>query len=83
MVDAVIAIAVLEAGFLIVHRWRTGRGLRGAALLANLGAGLLLLCGIRAALSGAVWPWLPACLAGAGLAHLADLHLRRTDDGER
>lgn len=76
IVDAVIAIAMLEAVFLIAYRRRTGRGIAVARLLPNLAAGFLLMLGLRAAVTGAVWPWLPACLAGAGLAHLVDLRLR-------
>jgi hypothetical protein len=78
VVDAVIAITLLEAAGLIAYRWRTGRGLRAAVLLANLGAGLFLMFGLRAVLGGAVWPWLPVCLVGAGLAHLLDIRLRWT-----
>ncbi len=74
--DGVIAIAVLEAIFLIGYRWRTGRGIAVSRLLPNLCAGLLLMLGVRAALAGAAWPWLPACFAAAGLAHLIDIRLR-------
>lgn len=76
LVDVAIAFVGVEAIFLLVYRWRTGRGIAAGRLLPNLGAGLLLMLGIRIALGGAVWPWLPLCLLGAGLAHLADIRSR-------
>ncbi len=76
IVDAVIAIAVLEAIVLVGYRWRTGRGIAIRRLLPNLAAGLLLMFGVRVALVGEPWPWLPVCLAAAGVAHLVDLRLR-------
>lgn len=73
IVDAVIAITVLELAILLAHHRRTGRGLAPSELLPDLGAGLFLMLGIRAVLAGAAWPWLPVCLAGAGLSHLVHL----------
>lgn len=38
--------------------------------------GLCLMLAIRAALAGAAWPWVPAALAAALVAHLADIRKR-------
>ncbi len=73
IVDAVIVITVIELSVLIVHYRKTGRGLAPRELLPELGAGLFLMLGLRAVLAGVAWPWLPLCLAGAGLAHLVHL----------
>jgi apolipoprotein N-acyltransferase len=42
----------------------------------TLRAGAALLLALRAAITGAAWPWIAAWLAAAGLAHLADLRTR-------
>lgn len=76
LVDLVIALTVLEGVALTVFHHRTGRGVAPGALLPNLLAGLLLTVALRAALGGAAWPWIAACLAAAGLAHAADLRRR-------
>ena len=76
IVDAVIAIAVLEALVLVAFNAFTGRGLPWRDLIANLAAGLFLMAGIRLALADAPWPWLALCLGGAGAAHGLDLWRR-------
>ena len=79
LVDAAIAITVVELIVLFVRHRRAGRHREARALLANVGAGLCLMLAVRAALAGAAWPWLAACLAGAGAAHAVDLELRRRE----
>ena len=79
IVDAAIAITVVELVVLFVRRRRHGRAQTTLALLANVGAGLCLMFAVRVALAGAAWPWLAACLAAAGAAHAVDLRLRRGD----
>ena len=74
--NTVIAIAMFEAILLLGYRWRTGRGIAASKLLPNLCAGLLLMLGVRAALAGAAWPWLPVFLVSAGLAHMLDVRMR-------
>jgi len=74
--DAVLLGVLLEAGALGLWHHRTGRGLRSAAWLPNLAAGLCLMLALRAALVGAHPVWSAAALAAAGLAHLADLRQR-------
>ncbi len=73
LVDAVIAITLIELVVLLAHHRRTGRGLAPRDLLPDVGAGLCLMLGLRAVLAGAAWPWLPLCMAGAGLLHLVHL----------
>ena len=74
--DAIIVLVLLEAAALCAWHARTGRGLHPRALLPNLAAGLCLMLAVRAALTHAHPLWAAAALAGAGLAHLADLHQR-------
>lgn len=76
LADVAIVTVAVEAIALVVYRWRTGKGIATARLLPNLGAGLLLMLGIRVSLSGAGWPWLPLCLLAAGAVHLVDMRMR-------
>ena len=66
MVDALLALALLEAVFFL----RTGRG---RTLLPNLAAGACLLLALRAALTGAPAALLGLWLALAGVAHGLDV----------
>jgi hypothetical protein len=77
-VDAVIAVTLAEAIALAAWRRATGRGLAAADWAPNLAAGLCLMLALRTSLADAAWPWIVAALAGAGLAHAADL-LRRLE----
>jgi hypothetical protein len=76
IVDLIVALTVAEGAVLLAWRHRTGRGIAPAALIGNLLSGVLLLMALRAALSGAAWRWIAACLIGAFFAHLVDLALR-------
>ena len=73
IVDTALAITALELIVLLV--WCRGV-FATKALLANLCAGLFLMLAVRVALAGAEWPWLAACLAAAGAAHVVDLAAR-------
>jgi hypothetical protein len=76
LVDLVLALVAFEAlGLYVLLRW-TGRGPSYAALLANLGAGVALVCAIRAALNGASYAMIAGILALSLVAHLTDLWLR-------
>ena len=76
LVDLAIGVTLIEGAVLwVVHR-RTGRGLSPRNVLTGLGAGLLLMFGIRAALAGMSWGWLAGFLAAAGIAHGIDLATR-------
>jgi hypothetical protein len=76
LIDLILAFTVLEAIVLAVWRKRSGRGLDLVPLFLMLLPGVFLMLALRAALAGAVWPWLPAALAAALVAHLADLRRR-------
>lgn len=74
--DVILAFMVLEAAVLYAYRRRTGRGIASVDLAINLLAGASLLLALRAALVGAAWPWIAACVVAALLTHLADLGRR-------
>lgn len=76
IVDAILALVVVEAVLLIAYRARTGRGVPTADLLANLAAGATLLLALRIALTGGAWTSVAAALAAALVAHLLDLSRR-------
>ena len=74
--DIVVAVMVLEALALIAIRVIKGRGFAVRYVISNLMAGLFLVLALRAALTGAAWPWIAASLSAAFVAHIADLALR-------
>jgi hypothetical protein len=76
LVDLVLIFVAAEAlGLYVLLRW-TGRGPSYPALLANLGAGVTLVCAVRAALTGASYALIAGILALSLVAHLTDLWLR-------
>jgi hypothetical protein len=75
LVDVILLIMLLECAAIAVAGRRLGLSLRDLA--ANLAAGALLLLALRTVLTGAGAHWTLACLAGALVAHLADLASRR------
>jgi hypothetical protein len=80
LIDVVLGLTVLEAVVLVLlgrGRARGGVGmLRPAGVALMLLPGVCLMLGIRAALDDAAWPWAPAALAAALVAHLADIQGR-------
>lgn len=76
VVDFVLLLMAVEGAVLVWYRRCSGRGVPTGELLAFLAAGACLALALRAALVGASWEWVAAPLAGAGVAHLADLGLR-------
>ena len=76
LVDVIIVITLLEAAALWGYHQQTKRGLRPRDYLLNIASGLCLMLALRSSLAGAVWYVVAAWLAGAGLAHLADIRLR-------
>jgi len=73
LVDAVVAVALVELAALVAWHVATGRGLAAADLVANLSAGLCLLGALRSVLAGSAWPVCALWLAAAGAAHATDL----------
>jgi hypothetical protein len=79
LVDLVLALVAVEAlGLYVLLRW-TRRGPSYASLLANLGAGVTLVCAVRAALTGASYAIIAGLFALSLLAHLTDLWRRWRD----
>ena len=78
VVDAAIAITLVELVVLVVLWRRRGDAGRWAPrdFVANVGAGLFLMLGLRAALAGANWTWIAAALAAAGVCHVVDMTRR-------
>ena len=81
IVDLILLLVAVEVVVLGYMRARRGIGIGWRALLPNLFAGASLLLALRAAITGADWPWIVVWLAAAGLAHVADLRTRW--DGKR
>ncbi|KQO74455.1 hypothetical protein [Methylobacterium sp. Leaf88] len=75
LVDAILLLVAIEALGLILWS-RRAQGVWPLALLCNLTAGAALMLALRGALTGAGWPVIAGCLAGAGLAHLTEMALR-------
>ncbi len=71
LIDLVLALTALEAAAIVV----TG-GLTAAAAARLLVPGVCLMLALRAALAGAAWPFVPAALLAALVAHLIDLRGR-------
>jgi hypothetical protein len=87
MIDLIVGFTILEAILLILARrlrgFRLGVRLPGhdgkirpITIVLMLLPGLCLMLAIRAALDGAAWPWVPAALAAALVAHVADVRER-------
>lgn len=79
LVDVALAIVAVELIVVAVARRNAGAPVR-LALIANVAAGLALMVAVRLALADVAWPWLAAALMAAGMAHVADLALRRHGD---
>ena len=75
-IDWILAGMGVEAVALAIYHRQSGRGPAGRSILPNIAAGAMLLLGMRAALVGAWWGWVSACLLGGLAAHLADLRQR-------
>ena len=74
--DLILLVLLLEGVALGVHHGRTGRGIGLRAVLPFLLAGAAFAVSLRAALTGAGWPWVALPLLGALMAHLWDLAAR-------
>ena len=76
VVDLVVLVMLLEAAVLWYWRRQGRGGVATADLWPMLAAGGCLLLALRAALTGAPWPWVGLWLLLALLAHLLDLQRR-------
>ncbi|MES2974254.1 MAG: hypothetical protein V4757_11645 [Pseudomonadota bacterium] len=76
LVDAVIAVTVLEALALALYHRMTGHGVAVHDYALNIASGLCLMLALRSALAGSGALWVAACLLAAGLAHGADIWRR-------
>lgn len=81
LIDAIVALVVLEAAALVAARTWLGRGPPCASTIANSAAGGALLLALRAAIGAAPFAAIALCLLVALAAHAADLALRWTDPG--
>ena len=75
-IDGILALLAIETLFLVGLRAWWGVGPASASTIANAMAGAALLLAMRAAIAGAAFPIISACLLGALAAHLADLKAR-------
>lgn len=76
LIEAIIALTVLEGLALALYHRATGRGVAPVEFAANLASGVALMLALRAALGGAAWGWVAAALAASGLLHAADIARR-------
>ena len=71
LIDLVLLFTAVEA-IVLASVGKQRIGIVATLLLP----GVCLMLGIRTVLAGAAWPWLAGALAGALVAHLADLRTR-------
>ena len=76
LVDAVIALTLIEALVLWLYHRGSGRGVAFSEIGLNLVSGLCLMLALRVALAGdALW-LVAAALAAAGILHALDIRRR-------
>ena len=78
LVDAVIALTLIEGIALLAYRRLTGRGPAALDCIVNLLSGLCLMVALRCALGNAGWPWVVFWVAASGVAHAVDMKQRWT-----
>jgi hypothetical protein len=76
VIDAILALIVVEGIALVTWRRLTQSGPDVAGLIANLAAGAFLFLALRTVLAGAAQAMTGLCLIAALVADLADLGLR-------
>jgi hypothetical protein len=76
VIDAILALMVLEGFVLWIIRTRYGRGLPLRAIATLLASGAALMLALRAALTGAPWETVSAFLVVGLIAHLVDVASR-------
>jgi hypothetical protein len=83
LIDVVIGFMIAEWVALSLYRLRRRCGLSPLALAILLAPGAVLLIAMRGVATGEDWRWTACFLAAAGVAHCADLVLRRYRTGGR
>ena len=78
IIDAIIALLLLEMLALGLFVKATSRGPTLRSIMFNSLAGMSLLLAVKTALSQAPWYWTGAALAASLLMHLGDLYDRWT-----
>ncbi len=76
LVDAVLAITILEGLALAAWHRHTGSGVAPRDYVLNLVSGLCLMVTLRMVLAGADWPWIAIGMSAAGVAHATDMWCR-------
>ena len=76
LVDLAMVLTLLELIGLVIYRRRTCRGIEASKLVIALASGLFLMLALRAALTGADWPWIALALSASWATHLLDLKNR-------
>ncbi len=74
--DLVLAFMAVEVVALALLRILRGQGVPLGDLVWINGSGVCLVLGLRAALTGAGWPWIGLALTGSLVCHLMDLRRR-------
>jgi hypothetical protein len=82
IIDAVIALTLVECAALAAWRYRTGTGPTLDDVGLNLLSGLCLMLALRALARDAGSAWVAVCLLAAGAAHFTDLARRWRRSGE-
>ena len=75
-IDVILCVMLLEAGLLLLLRFRYRRGPTPLESMANLASGALIMLAVRSALTGSDWQVTACLLLGAFAAHITDLVLR-------
>lgn len=76
-VDIVLAVMALEFALLVIWPGRMTRAAAAADAIFTLAPGACLVLALRAALTGAAWPFIALWLAAAFPLHLWDVWRRR------
>ena len=76
LIDAIIAITLLEVAALLAYHYQTKRGLAPRDYLLNVVSGLCLMLALRCTVQASPWYFTALFLMAAGFAHVADIALR-------
>jgi hypothetical protein len=76
LIDAIIAITLLEVAALLGYHYQTKRGLKPRDYLLNVASGLCLMLALRCTVQASPWYFTAMFLSAAGVAHVADIAMR-------